>query len=763
MNAWILPFGDPPLIKGDHRLLGLDFHPDILFGNRPRTPSAGILRGVNSRHEQHVTQFCTCVVCHCNHHRLAERTATLLEKTFLAPSDLEEMEAIDNTLTKILTRSDQQCRPLSNTPWSPAIQQAYLIHRYWALQFTAKKTERNLSPSLQSIERRLPKNTLNHDPAVSLTAKLRHAQKSLKAAKREADKLRKHHLEALLNKALVENQTKKTKALNYLIRAERNRQCYARFREHTKPKAPGGLAYITVSNNNGENQPLLDEQEMEATLLEHSRTHFAQAEGSPFTTDPLNRLLQYDGLTLYGDRITAGKPLPLHELDEPTKTILCHLQRKVPMPTTPGPPLNHDTLLQGIKKWPERTTTSPSGRHLGIYKSLGKHVVKKKKDDTDTEPSTGLNDGSGVLHIIFDLMSLALRHAYPLKRWRRVWTIFIEKEPGNPDINRLRCIMIFEADWQLLLKYHSSYGFLPKTEEAGQLVYAQGGGRKGRSAIDQATQQIVETEIIHLNQRPALDLYLDLRMCFDLMVEACHNLACRRHGAEDAYLRLHARTHQLMQYFVRHKSGVSKEFNTYQQHPWHGAGQGAADAALRYIALSDTLIDAYHSKVALQSLYDPTRHTELLRSLKAFINNVVIHTQQPSDEPMHALEISAQDKLAWWDQLVKVTGGELNPKKCCGLLYTWHPDKRGILQLQQQAHQVPSLSLPFKNVPQPITILQNKEGTRYLGLYITADRNMQPMEAHLWNKAQVYTAAFHRTPMNRRKPVYSIAPASSRR
>jgi len=33
MNAWILPFGDPPLIKGDHCLLGLDFHPDILFGN----------------------------------------------------------------------------------------------------------------------------------------------------------------------------------------------------------------------------------------------------------------------------------------------------------------------------------------------------------------------------------------------------------------------------------------------------------------------------------------------------------------------------------------------------------------------------------------------------------------------------------------------------------------------------------------------------------------------------------------------------------
>jgi len=32
IHAWMHPFGNPHLIKGDHRLLGLDFSPDILFG-----------------------------------------------------------------------------------------------------------------------------------------------------------------------------------------------------------------------------------------------------------------------------------------------------------------------------------------------------------------------------------------------------------------------------------------------------------------------------------------------------------------------------------------------------------------------------------------------------------------------------------------------------------------------------------------------------------------------------------------------------------
>jgi len=143
-------------------------------------------------------------------------------------------------------------------------------------------------------------------------------------------------------------------------------------------------------------------------------------------------------------------------------------------------------------------------------------------------------------------MSLALQHTYTLNHWKTVWTVFIEKDPGNPDINFLRCIMIFKVDWQLLLKWHSAYGFLLKSEANNTLTPVQGGGRKGHSTINQVTQQVVETEIVHLNQRSAIDMFLDLRHCFDYMVKACHNMVCRCHGAADKYLWLHAQTHKLM-------------------------------------------------------------------------------------------------------------------------------------------------------------------------------------------------------------------------
>jgi len=310
--------------------------------------------------------------------------------------------------------------------------------------------------------------------------------------------------------------------------------------------------------------------------------------------------------------------------------------------------------------------------------------------------------------------------------------------------------MIFEADWQLLLKWHSSYGFLPKAEQNQTLTPHQGGGRKGRSAIDQALLQVVESELIHLEQRPAIQLYLDARHCFDLMVEACHNLACRRHGATDDYLRLHAEMHRLMKYYVCHKFGVSSEYNTYEQHPWHGAGQGAADAALRYIALSDALIDAYHSKIQPTLVHDPTLTIIVTQSIKAFIDDVAMAAITPSNDIQELIE-RAQNQLTWWNQLIQVTGGALNPTKCCYAFYYWQPDKFGILRLKPPPEDAGHIVLGKNGQNECIPILSMNEGTRYLGVYIATSGSTKTMESHLWKKAVSYTKAFQSTNMTRRE------------
>jgi len=52
---------------------------------------------------------------------------------------------------------------------------------------------------------------------------------------------------------------------------------------------------------------ILDQDNMNQALLEYSRSHFTTAQGSPFTVEPLKHLLEYDGLTMFGNRVLQGR------------------------------------------------------------------------------------------------------------------------------------------------------------------------------------------------------------------------------------------------------------------------------------------------------------------------------------------------------------------------------------------------------------------------------------------------------------------------
>ncbi len=246
-----------------------------------------------------------------------------------------------------------------------------------------------------------------------------HAQKALRAPKKEAASLHKQHLKAVLNKARTANKQKKSKALQHLISTEQNRHCYAAFWQTTKPKAQRGLAYITILDGNNLPTTILDKNDMNQTLLEYSRTHFATAQGLlPFTVAPLNHLLDYDGLTKFENRVFQGQvDLTALPIDEPTQVLLQNMHDKMNPAAPQMHPLIYEELQNGIKKWPEQTTTLPSGHHLRIYKSLQCQVLTQEEKDAllPTQSATPLKEGHDVLFLIFDIMSLALLHTYTLE------------------------------------------------------------------------------------------------------------------------------------------------------------------------------------------------------------------------------------------------------------------------------------------------------------------------------------------------------------
>jgi len=158
-------------------------------------------------------------------------------------------------------------------------------------------------------------------------------------------------------------------------------------------------------------------------------------------------------------------------------------------------------------------------------------------------------------------MKLAIKHTFPYEHWWKVWNMFLKKELGNPRIGKLRTLHIFKVDYNLLLKWYSSMGFLPQAELHGRLHDSQGGGCPGWSAIDLACKKIVLYNHIRITRSTAIDLSKDIAKCFDQMIEACMNLSCRQQGADPKYLQLHGAMQQHMRYYIKHTTRILENYN----------------------------------------------------------------------------------------------------------------------------------------------------------------------------------------------------------
>jgi hypothetical protein len=100
-----------------------------------------------------------------------------------------------------------------------------------------------------------------------------------------------------------------------------------------------------------------------------------------------------------------------------------------------SPQLTFDTFLSGLLKWNEKTSTSPSGRHLGLYKSLvTAHIDSSgdfRADLPDNEDDTSIQDmATLILKVIHGLASLSCLHSFFLDRWSIVVNVMIYKKPG---------------------------------------------------------------------------------------------------------------------------------------------------------------------------------------------------------------------------------------------------------------------------------------------------------------------------------------------
>lgn len=126
-------------------------------------------------------------------------------------------------------------------------------------------------------------------------------------------------------------------------------------------------------DGNDKREILLDADDIHKALLDRNKKHFHQAAETPFGHGILGDLVGYSGLSKAAKDIVNGEFLTKYP--DVTEAMLPETQQlvtemampevikalKKPIPKE----IERSDFVHGFKKWKEKTSTSPLGRHLG--------------------------------------------------------------------------------------------------------------------------------------------------------------------------------------------------------------------------------------------------------------------------------------------------------------------------------------------------------------------------------------------------------------
>ena len=186
------------------------------------------------------------------------------------------------------------------------------------------------------------------------------------------------------------------------------------------------------------------------------------------------------------------------EIDEITHLLITNLRKKTD--TVLNGIITTDQFVGKIKKWDERTSTSPSGLHLGHYHALWRHSGLSTKNPLRETIELGQ---SKLIEARVSLLNYALRFGYSYERWRNVVNVMLTKDPGKPRIHRLRVIHLYEADYNLLLAIKWREG-IHHAEDKKLLHEGMYGSRPGRSAMDPVLMETWQNEIYQCSMKKGI-------------------------------------------------------------------------------------------------------------------------------------------------------------------------------------------------------------------------------------------------------------------
>ena len=476
-----------------------------------------------------------------------------------------------------------------------------------------------------------------------------------------------------------------------------------------------GLTRILVPNPTpGEDPPwvpVTEPTKIEQALMDRNVQHFAQAQGTPMTTPEMMQSIPFTADSVAAEEFLKGNSPACPTYNEWADRLLKSCKLSHP-PLTPQITLAE--MKQKYKLWTETTSTSPSGRHLGHY-----HALLKPTTETGKEKEALDDKRNDIMALHHTMLQNALTHSHCYDRWKKVVTVMIEKDPGQPKLHRLRVIHLYEADFNLLLGIHCRK--LDHHCEDHQLINEGCCARINKQAKDPALTDTLQADLSCLQRTPLIRFNNDASSCYDRIPPNLSNLCLRSFGMPKNVASIQGAMLQGARYHTRTSLGVSDaHYSHTPENPVFGTGQGSAGSPCAWGKIASRALDLHAQHNHGANYRDPLDHHQVKINMMGYVddNNITVSSGplSPSNTTESLIHKAQQDAQLWHD-ILHATGGALNLGKCFYQAISHHFTTSGTPAITQLDTDTDITIVDPDGNPQKIRNLSPFTSYRSLGFY----------------------------------------------
>lgn len=476
-------------------------------------------------------------------------------------------------------------------------------------------------------------------------ARVQHAKRQLRQVKTHAADLRDNYLVDTAKLSAALHNTSVASASAAIQAREKSSRQFRQLRGILRTSTSSGLERIDVPNKYAvlrQNEdvpqfPLVTKEEIEEFLVLYTVRRFTQHQETLFGHGDRQRKLGIDCTSAHTESLRHGTyDFELLLLTEEARSWLEELKSK-DLARDEGlisTAISTDTVIQGGSKMRESTSSAPGG-HYGQYKTVSE-IARLPKDHPDH---------TRVLAELYSKMwTLPLKHGFAPQRWCKCIDAILKKIPGKPVIEKLRIIMLYEAD----------FNFVGNSNH---------GSRSGRQITGAQLEKLLLYEIFGLTCTSLVTVNNDAKSCYDRIVKPISMTTCMAVGLPLCVAIMHNTTHRKMEHRIKSRHSLLRPYSGAADDPHEGTGQGSGASPAIWLIYMVTLLNAFAKYSSGMTVSSPYQENLTVFVLAIFVVDdgmpgVNDALKKPA-RPLADLITSAEQVSQSWERLLYASGGAL--------------------------------------------------------------------------------------------------------